>query len=331
MQSCFGSSSCETAGVDVVKRTGWVKSLNAVAAVAGGFGSGAQWRTLASSSHTAGSGRVARPSERRVPLDTCCISCCAWGSSLGAHCSAEGWALGHLKAWRESLRSAGLSTFHPCRQQQVAKLRKIDAAAAVYPVSVVFEPAFDMFTHLVGAGERQSGWDVSAALTTHGSWQPSVQPSRRPSLADAVVGSLGISPDAVLVDVGAGYGFFSLAAAARGHRVHAFELAPASLDALEASIDYNGFKHLIEVRSWRKKERGLAGTFGLLLTALCWPRLRAGALSLGSSSRSSTPSPAPAGAQAAAGGAQPGGVHLHRAAAQAGGRGGQRGGSGGLH
>lgn len=48
-------------------------------------------------------------------------------------------------------------------------------------------------------------------------------------------------------DVGAGYGFFSLAAAARGHRVHAFELAPASLEAFHASIDYNGFKHLIEV------------------------------------------------------------------------------------
>jgi hypothetical protein len=81
----------------------------------------------------------------------------------------------------------------------VAKLQRIDAAAALYPVSVVFDPPFDMFTHLVGHGERQSGWDVSSALTTHGSWQPSVQPSRRPSLADALVGSLGIAPNSVLV------------------------------------------------------------------------------------------------------------------------------------
>lgn len=47
--------------------------------------------------------------------------------------------------------------------------------------------------------------------------------------------------------MGAGYGFLSLAAAARGHKVHAFELAPASLEAFEASIGYNGFGHLIEV------------------------------------------------------------------------------------
>jgi hypothetical protein len=89
--------------------------------------------------------------------------------------------------------------FMCCRRQQVAKLQKIDAAAALYPVSVVFDPTFDMFTHLVGHGDRQSGWDVSSALTTHGGWQPSVQPSRRPSLADALVGSLGIAPNSVLV------------------------------------------------------------------------------------------------------------------------------------
>ncbi|GAB4818501.1 hypothetical protein N2152v2_005547 [Parachlorella kessleri] len=133
------------------------------------------------------------------------------------------------------------------KRQQISKMQKIDAVARLYPVSTVFDPPFDIFTHLVGRGERQSGGDVSSALTTHGSWQPSVQPSRRPSLADALVGSLGIASNAVLLDIGAGYGFFSLAAAARGHKVHAFELAPASLEAFEASIEYNGFKHLIEV------------------------------------------------------------------------------------
>jgi hypothetical protein len=49
--------------------------------------------------------------------------------------------------------------------------------------------------------------------------------------------------------VGAGHGFFSLAAAARGHRVIAFETAPGSLAAFKASIAYNGFGSLIELRN----------------------------------------------------------------------------------
>lgn len=53
----------------------------------------------------------------------------------------------------------------------------------------------------------------------------------------------------VLVDVGAGQGFFSLAAAARGHRVIAFEASPGSLAAFKASISYNGFEDLITVHS----------------------------------------------------------------------------------
>lgn len=53
----------------------------------------------------------------------------------------------------------------------------------------------------------------------------------------------------VLVDVGAGQGFFSLAAAARGHRVIAFEASPTSLAALKASIAYNGFQDLVTVHS----------------------------------------------------------------------------------
>ena len=70
-------------------------------------------------------------------------------------------------------------------------MAEADAARPLYPVSVDFEPPFDLLTHRLGRGERQSGADVGAALTTHGSWQPSVQPSRRPSLVDAVVGSMG--------------------------------------------------------------------------------------------------------------------------------------------
>ena len=43
-------------------------------------------------------------------------------------------------------------------------------------------------------------------------------------------------------------GMFSLAAAARGHKAYAFELSPKSLASLEASIEFNGFQHLITVQ-----------------------------------------------------------------------------------
>ena len=49
----------------------------------------------------------------------------------------------------------------------------------------------------------------------------------------------------VLVDVGAGYGYFSLAAAARGHQAIAFEMSNLSVASFEASIAYNGFKKAI--------------------------------------------------------------------------------------
>lgn len=50
------------------------------------------------------------------------------------------------------------------------------------------------------------------------------------------------APKALLLDIGAGYGFASLAAAARGHPVLAFEAAKSAA-ALSASIAYNGFKN----------------------------------------------------------------------------------------
>lgn len=49
------------------------------------------------------------------------------------------------------------------------------------------------------------------------------------------------------MDIGAGLGFFSLAAAARGHASHAFELSPKSLASFQASIDYNGFGDKITI------------------------------------------------------------------------------------
>lgn len=189
-----------------------------------------------------------------------------------------------LSEWRYQLgstaRSVGATdagSIRPVRntdRPDVSVATHLDKIAAkqeemkLYPVSASFEPSFDIMTHLVSHGERQSGWDVSLALSTYGTWQPSVQPDRRPSLTEALVGSLGRgfsgfstlngfngsldaislqSEGGVLVDVGAGYGFLSLAAAARGHRVHAFELGPGSVTALESSIERNRFGHLVTI------------------------------------------------------------------------------------
>ncbi len=57
------------------------------------------------------------------------------------------------------------------------------------------------------------------------------------SNTQAVVGSLGIQAGRALVDVGAGLGYFALAAAARGHRVLAFESAPKSVAAFKVCVN----------------------------------------------------------------------------------------------
>ena len=55
----------------------------------------------------------------------------------------------------------------------------------------------------------------------------------------------------MLVDVGAGVGYFSLAAAARGHQAIAFELSTKAVASFEASMDYNGFQKAITLHKAR--------------------------------------------------------------------------------
>ncbi|GLC37790.1 hypothetical protein PLESTB_001477000 [Pleodorina starrii] len=119
----------------------------------------------------------------------------------------------------------------------------------LFPVSAAFNPPFTIMTHLIGQGDMQSGSDVSAHLTSWGTWQAAMsRPSRRPLVVEALVGSLGPPEQgAVLVDVSAGGGFFSLAAAARGHKVVAFETSARSIEAFTTSVIYNGFEDRIRL------------------------------------------------------------------------------------
>ena len=61
----------------------------------------------------------------------------------------------------------------------------------------------------------------------------------------------------VLLDVGAGNGYFSLAAAARGHDVIAFELSNTSLASFEASAKYNGFQKAITLHKVSSPSPGM--------------------------------------------------------------------------
>lgn len=133
----------------------------------------------------------------------------------------------------------------------IEHIAKKEAAHRLTPVSCMFSPAFDILTHRSGSGEWHEGSDVSTVLKSFGTWQPSVQPTREPSLTNVLVGLLGAKNDngskKLLVDVGAGYGLVSLAAAARGHSVRAFEVGRISFEALSSSIRWNGFEDLIRL------------------------------------------------------------------------------------
>lgn len=118
----------------------------------------------------------------------------------------------------------------------------------LFPVSANFKPAFEIFVYRKGKEIFPGQQDVSDALFKYGRWQEGLNPAEKPSVVDALVGSLGGKKRSVkLLDIGAGIGFFSLAAAARGHDVESFEVSQMALAAFEKSRERNGFEDFIKI------------------------------------------------------------------------------------
>jgi len=74
-----------------------------------------------------------------------------------------------------------------------------------------------------------------------------LSPARKPRVVDALAGALTSerAGGGSFLDIGAGLGYFSLAAAARGHSVIAFEMSEGSLELFLQSIAHNGYQDKI--------------------------------------------------------------------------------------
>ena len=144
-----------------------------------------------------------------------------------------------------SRRGGGHSTDMPSSAQQ---LPDSSLHTALLPVTVNQEgTVFTLAAHALGRGDLQAHEDVSSALLQSGHWQAAIDNLQDPRAPVALAGALeGLQPLAdgsqpALVDIGAGYGVYTMTAAARGHKVLAVELASRSRAALEASVRANGF------------------------------------------------------------------------------------------
>lgn len=126
-------------------------------------------------------------------------------------------------------------------------MRRRDSRIKFYPVGIPWEPSFVVMVQLKGHGAYICDSDVSADLTTWGNWHAGMHPSTTPHMVDVLISLLDHEKHQGLVDVGAGLGFFTLAAASRGHPVVAFESDIKSVEALRESVQYNGFGSFVNV------------------------------------------------------------------------------------
>lgn len=76
-------------------------------------------------------------------------------------------------------------------------------------------------------------------------WLPALGHTRGPSPMHALLDPL--QPHHSLLDIGAGVGLYSLAAAAQGNKVLAFETGASNLQALHDSAEYNGLAAKVQL------------------------------------------------------------------------------------
>ena len=185
---------------------------------------------------------------------------------LGSWKSREGWS-----GARRGVFGALRTFWHSIRRdlpEYRAKMSKTDKWYAMprvnqragYPTSANWEPPFDVLTHVVGSDASVASTEAAgAALTARGRWQAGRAEPRTPTAAEALVGSLAAHRrSAALLDVGAGLGYYSLAAAARGHRVIAYEAEAAASGLFDASVAHNGFGPRVDLRRVRLGGKGEA-------------------------------------------------------------------------
>ena len=221
---------------------------------------------------------------------------------LGSWKSGKGWSAG--KSWADLLRTFWHSLVGDLAQHRAARAAtdKWYAMPSVnphqgYPVSTNFDPPFDVLTHLLGTWRTRSDTGVmvnerdvehasteaaGASLTKWGRYQPSGERdvSRRdPQTADALVGSLETLRGSVdakfhLVDVNAGLGYVSLAAASRGFSVLALSAENDARALFAGAAKHNGFAKLIEIRGLRIGGRGEGFCRALVAAQPCSSRGR---------------------------------------------------------
>mmetsp|Transcript_13516 Transcript_13516/g.38424 ORF Transcript_13516/g.38424 Transcript_13516/m.38424 type:complete len:191 (-) Transcript_13516:843-1415(-) len=145
-------------------------------------------------------------------------------------------------------------TKQPCDLPPVRKMDSFseeeevkDSQVTAFPVSAAWYPPFTVYVNLVGQGDSVTGEDVSNEVTNWGSYQSGLSPARKPRVVDALAGALTSerAGGGSFLDIGAGLGYFSLAAAARGHSVIAFEMSEGSLELFLQSIAHNGYQDKI--------------------------------------------------------------------------------------
>ena len=119
-----------------------------------------------------------------------------------------------------------------------------------FPVRASFTPTFTVVVHGAERGAYVADSDVSAEISRWGVWQAGSLLPPRPRLVDVLAGSLGDSNMHLgFLDIGAGLGFFSLAAASRHHPVVALELTDSNIKPFNMSIHTNGFAEVLKLHT----------------------------------------------------------------------------------